>query len=184
MIKNSYFCINVDSVIVLAFLAFSALLSAQEKDKNGEGFWENVQFGGGVGVSVGSDYTDISLAPSAIYNFNQYFAAGAGLQGSFVKVKNREPYNNGYKSYIYGGSLVGLFTPIEQIQLSAELEELRVNQEFTQIDYGRNFWNTALYLGLGFHTENVTVGVRYNVLYDADDFVYSEAFMPFVRVYF
>ena len=76
--------------------------------------------------------------------------------------------------------------PLTLLPLPArvELEELRVNQEFTQIDYGRNFWNTALYLGLGYHTDNVTVGVRYNVLYDADDFVYSEAFMPFVRVYF
>jgi len=72
----------------------------------------------------------------------------------------------------------------EQIQLSAELEQLRVNQEFSEIDYSRNFWNTALYFGLGYHSDNVTVGIRYNVLYDEKDLVYSEAFMPFVRIYF
>ena len=27
----------------------------------------------------GSGYTDISIAPSAIYNFNEYFATGVGL---------------------------------------------------------------------------------------------------------
>jgi hypothetical protein len=35
-----------------------------------------VQFGGGVGLGFGSNYTDISLAPSAIYNFNEYVALG------------------------------------------------------------------------------------------------------------
>ncbi len=183
MIKNSIFSIDFKNILAVAFIVFSSFIFAQEKDSKAD-FWGNVQFGGGVGLSIGSDYTDISLAPSAIYNFNQYFAAGLGLQGSFIKVKNREPYNNGYKSYLYGGSILGLFTPIEQIQISAELEQLRVNQEFTQVDVSRNFWNTALYLGLGYHSDNVTVGVRYNVLYDPDDFVYSEAFMPFIRVYF
>jgi hypothetical protein len=38
-----------------------------------------VQFGGGVGLGFGSNYTDISLAPSAIYNFNEYVALGLGV---------------------------------------------------------------------------------------------------------
>lgn len=184
MLKNSAFTIDFKCIFVVVSLLFASLIFAQEKDKSGENFWDNVQFGGGFGISAGSEYTDISIAPSAIYNFNQYFAAGVGLQGSYIKVKSNRVYNDGYKSYIYGGSLIGLFTPIEQIQLSAELEELRVNQEFTQIDYSHNFWNTALYLGLGYHTEDVTIGVRYNVLFDEEDYAYSEAFMPFIRVYF
>jgi hypothetical protein len=40
--------------------------------KSSGNFWQNVQFGGGVGLGFGSNYTDISLAPSAIYNFNEY----------------------------------------------------------------------------------------------------------------
>jgi hypothetical protein len=89
-----------------------------------------------------------------------------------------------YISYIYGGSLIGLVNPIEKIQLSAELEQLRVNQEFPDFDGKNNFWNTALYLGAGYYTGNVTIGVRYNVLFNKNDLVYSEAFMPFVRIYF
>lgn len=181
MLKNkiSAQCSRVFLVFIL--LGFTSVGSAQKKNSD---FWEHVQFGGGFGLSVGNDYTDISLAPSAIYNFNQYFAAGVGLQGSFIKVKTREPYLDGYKSYLYGGSLIGLITPIEEIQISAELEQLRVNQEFNVIDYSRNFWNTALNIGLGYHSDNVTIGVRYNVLYSEDDLVYSDAFMPFVRIYF
>lgn len=182
MTKNSLSRMVFKSVLAVSFMLCFGSIHAQEKDVSD--FWNDVQFGGGIGVSVGSDFTDISLAPSAIYNFNEYFAAGVGLQGSFVKVRSREPYYDGYKSYIYGGSLIGLFTPIEQIQLSAELEQLRVNQEFNQIDYSRNFWNTALYVGLGYRTDNITIGMRYNVLYDEKDFVYSDAFMPFVRIYF
>jgi hypothetical protein len=44
--------------------------------KSSGNFWQNVQFGGGVGLGFGSNYTDISLAPSAIYNFNEYIALG------------------------------------------------------------------------------------------------------------
>ena len=160
------------------------MLSAQdqrETHKSKSDFWEKVQFGGGVGASFGNNYTDVSLAPGAIYNFNEYLAAGIGLQGSYVRVRNN------YNSYIYGGSIVGLVNPIEQIQISVELEQVRVNSEFEILgedSIKRNFWNTALFLGLGYRTQNVTIGARYNVLHDKNKAVYYEAFMPFVRVYF
>ena len=48
-------------------------------------FWKNVQFGGGIGLGFGSGYTDISLAPSAIYNFNEYVALGVGAQYKYLK---------------------------------------------------------------------------------------------------
>jgi hypothetical protein len=31
---------------------------------------------------------DISIAPSAIYNFNQYFAMGAGIQYTYSRQRN------------------------------------------------------------------------------------------------
>lgn len=167
--------------VALAFLIamFSGAIRAQQQPKSD--FWKNVRFGGGFGLSVGSGFTNISVAPSAIYQFNEMFAAGLGLQGSYVKVDDRD---TNYKSYIYGGSLIGLFNPVPEVQLSVELEQLRVNQEFTTLRLKDNFWNTALYLGAGYSTGNVTVGVRYNILFHKDDLVYNEALMPFVRVYF
>ena len=144
-------------------------------------FWKHVQFGGGIGLSIGSGYTDITLAPIGVYNFNKYVSAGVGLQGSYVSSRNF------YKAALYGGSVIGLFNPIEQVQLSVELEQVRVNRTIEEIE-GPNikddFWNTGLFLGAGFRTGNVIVGVRYNVLYTKNDYVYSDAFMPFVRVYF
>jgi hypothetical protein len=49
-------------------------------------FWQNVQFGGGVGLGFGSNYTDISFAPSAIYNFNEYVGSWRSIH--LPKAKN------------------------------------------------------------------------------------------------
>lgn len=155
--------------------------TSQEAPATKNEFWKKVQFGGGVGLSIGSGYTDVTLAPVAIYNFNQYVAAGVGLQGSYVSARDF------YSAGIYGGSLIGIFNPIEQVQLSAELEEVRVNRTFQVLggpDIKDNFWNTGLFLGAGYRTGNVILGIRYNVLFKKDQYVYNEAFMPFIRVYF
>ncbi|NMH28679.1 hypothetical protein [Flavobacterium silvaticum] len=150
-------------------------------------FWNHVQIGGGIGASFGSGYTDITLAPGAIYNFNQYFSAGVGLNGSFVQYKRYSALVREYESWIYGGSIIGLAQPIPQIQLSVELEQLRVNTTFDTYSDGKihdDFWSTGLFFGAGFRTQNVTIGLRYNVLHDSDKAVYAEPWMPFIRVYF
>jgi hypothetical protein len=87
---------------------------------------------------------------------------------------------------MYGGSLIALFHPIEELQISSELEQLRVNRTFED-SFGsekQDFWNTALFLGAGYRNQNVTIGIRYNVLHKDRDNIYAEAFMPFVRIYF
>jgi long-subunit fatty acid transport protein len=166
------------TLIGVIFLFGSGNAMAQENQ--GADFADRIHFGGGLGLSFGSGYTNITVAPSAIYDFNQYFSAGLGLQGSYVRDKNF------YESYIYGPSLIVLGNPIPEIQLSAELEQLRVNLDYDDNFGGGsdNFWNTALFLGAGYRMENVTVGARYNVLHDSNKNVYSDAFMPFVRIYF
>ncbi|MCG9791695.1 hypothetical protein LXH21_04380 [Flavobacterium algicola] len=142
-------------------------------------FWNKVQFGGGLGLSLGSGYTDISVSPSAIYNVNQYFAVGLGVQYTYAKLKNS------YSSNLYGGSVITLFNPLPEIQLSAELEQLRVNVSGVSPNaFKDNFWNTGLFLGAGYGSNNATVGIRYNVLYKESSLAYNTAFMPFVRFYF
>ena len=171
--------------ILKLFLIFALLfsfqhLSAQQQtftSSSKNNFWNDVQFGGGLGLSIGSGYTDISISPSAIYNINSVLAVGTGLHFGYVSAKNN------YSSTIYGGSLIGLINPLPEIQLSAELEEINVNNNYT--NYGSDsFWNTSLYLGGGYRTGNVTIGVRYNVLFDKNKSYYNDPFMPFVRVYF
>ncbi|MFE3867569.1 hypothetical protein ACFX5E_05710 [Flavobacterium sp. LS2P90] len=169
------------SILIFLSLFSSGFLLAQQQTaspKTKSDFWRKVQFGGGIGLSFGSGYTDISLAPSAIYNFDQYVALGLGAQYTYVKQKNY------YASNLYGATIIALFNPIPEIQLSAELEELRVNVDLIGSDgNSQDYWNTGLFLGAGYRNGNVTIGARYNVLNDNNN-IYGNAFMPFVRVYF
>ena len=177
--KSGIFSFLTKQGLTVCFLLSIMAANAQDSD-----FWSRVRFGGGLGLGFGSGYTDVSVAPGAIYQFNDYVALGAGLQFSYVDQKNW------YSAMMYGVSGIALFNPIPQVQLSAEVEQLRVNLDVdadrygTEQAYSRDFWNTGLFLGAGYRMENVTVGVRYNVLFNEDDLVYSQAWMPFVRVYF
>jgi hypothetical protein len=182
MKKNTWKAV-FKSILILITLFFSCGLFAQAQTNTVQAtndFWSNVQFGGGIGLSLGSGYTNITLAPSAIYTVNPTVAVGLGLQLGYVSEKNY------YTSFVYGASVIGLINPIPQIQLSIELEETSANTDYKSYgsNFSENYWNTALYLGGGYRTGNVTVGVRYDVLFDAKKSYYGDAFMPFVRVYF
>jgi len=181
MRKNQFKCVS-KSIFALIITLFSNVILAQEhriSSNSNRNFWNNVQFGGGVGLGFGSGYTDISLAPSAIYNFNDYIALGIGARYSYISQKNY------YNSHLYGGGIIALFNPIREVQLSAELEQLRVNLNPDNPSFSsEQFWNTGLFLGAGYRTGNVTIGVRYNILQDDTKNVYRDAFMPFVRAYF
>ncbi len=181
MKKNSVIDLTLLLTIVFLF-GFKSEIYAQENTqiKTKSDFWKHVQFGGGLGLGFGNGYADIMVAPSAIYNFNPYFSAGLGAQYNYVKQRNF------YSANMYGGSLIALFHPIEELQISSELEQLRVNRTFED-SFGsekQDFWNTALFLGAGYRNQNVTIGIRYNVLHKDRDNIYAEAFMPFVRIYF
>ncbi|TMM58343.1 alpha-ketoglutarate decarboxylase [Maribacter algarum] len=142
-------------------------------------FWNKVRFGGGIGFNFSNGGFNGSIAPSAIYQFNDYIAAGIGANVNFFKFNNQ-------KFWAYGPSAVVLGNPIPQIQLSAEFEQLRINSSIQTIGgtLERDFWSPALFIGAGYRTNFATVGIRYNLLYDNVDSIYLNAWTPFVRVYF
>lgn len=149
-------------------------INAQESQNS---FWDNVRFGGGLGLGLGNGFFSGSIAPSAIYEFNSQFAAGIGLNATYAKQKNL------YQSTILGASIITLFNPIEVLQLSGEFEELKVKRNFVS-NIDDNYWYPALYLGIGYRTGNVTFGIRYDVLYDDDKSIFADPWMPFFRFYF
>ncbi|NDP26549.1 MAG: hypothetical protein GZ087_03850 [Flavobacterium sp.] len=178
--KKSDLRINFKLILAVLTLVFSVGVFAQGKTypaNSPSNFWQHVQFGGGIGLSFSSGYTDVFLAPSAIYNLNPVVAVGAGLNLNYVAS------NNYYSSLVYGISTLVLVNPIPQIQLSVGLNESRVNyQEENSSNYSEDYWDTSLILGAGYRTGNVTIGIGFNVLqndrYDTDPFV------PFIRAYF
>jgi len=143
-------------------------------------FWGNVLYGGGIGLGFTNGGFNGSVSPSAIYQVNEQFAAGVGLNFNYAKF-------NEDKFLAYGGSVLTLFNPVPFLQLSGEFEQLRINRTFSNIgfiDIEDNYWSPALFVGLGYSNQNVTFGMRYDVLYDDDKSIYANAWMPFVRVYF
>lgn len=164
-------------ILSVLFLVTVSNINAQETKSN---FWEQVQFGGGIGLGFGDGFFSGSLAPSAIYNFNPQFALGIGLNAIYAK------RNNYHKSTILGGSIISLFNPFDRMQLSAEFEELNVNREFDSRWNlnNENYWYSALFLGAGYRSGNVVFGIRYDVLYDDNKSIYADPWLPFVRFYF
>lgn len=177
------YCISSkkNSLITLLLCFVISFSMAQNSNSATNEFWQNVRFGGGIGLSFGDRFFSGTLAPSAIYEFNNQFALGIGLNATYAKRKNL------YKSSILGGSLIGLYSPINELQFSAELEELNIDRDYDQnfvSNIDDNFWYTALFIGAGYRTGNITFGIRYDVLYDEDKSIYADPWIPFVRVYF
>lgn len=174
IIKSFFFCL---------FFGFVPLLvSCQNQNstvKQPSEFWRKVQFGGGFGLSFSNGYTEIGLAPSGIYNFNEMIALGAGFQVSYASSSGY------YTSFLYGLNSVLLFNPLPQIQLSLGLSESRVNYDYNEYgydNYTENYWDTGLTIGAGYRAGNITVGIGYNLI--QNDRYNSNPVVPFVRAYF
>ncbi|MEY8849711.1 alpha-ketoglutarate decarboxylase [Psychroserpens sp. XS_ASV72] len=160
------------------FLIVSTFCFSQE-DTTKNKFWSKVRFGGAVGLSFGDGFFSGTLAPSAIYQFNSKFAAGLGLNGTYNKQKDF------FKSTIFGASVLGLYNPIPELQVSTEFEELHVNRTFENPNFEDDkYWYPALFVGLGYRNRNVTFGIRYDLLYDRNKSIYADPWIPFVRVFF
>lgn len=167
-------------IAIYMFLGLFCALGYSQNLNSSNDFWNKVRYGGGLGLGFGNNSFNIALAPSAIYQANDYFAAGMGLSFNYYKFGDA-------KFTAYGGSLLSLFNPVRPIQLSAEFEQLRVNRSIESFDGSRiedNYWSPALFFGLGYSNQNVTFGIRYDVLHDAQKSIYADPWMPFIRVYF
>jgi len=153
-------------------------LTAQYQGANSD-FWNNVQYGGGIGIGFTNGGFNSSLSPTAIYNVSDQFATGIGLNLNYAKF-------NSDKLFAYGGSILSFYHPINFLQLSAEIEQLRINRSYGLIgtNLEDNYWSPALFIGLGYRNQNVTFGMKYDLLYDSNKSIYANRLMPFIRVYF
>jgi len=111
-------------------------LSAQEANEAQKGFQkENLFVGGNFGLSFG-DYTLINISPQLGYRFNPYLAAGIGVNGQYVSIKDRFNGNAYSKTSqgVMGFNVFGRVYPIQRIMLQLQPE---VNYLFgKRINYG------------------------------------------------
>lgn len=165
-------------LIILVLIGCSTWSFSQTQNEKSD-FWKHVRFGGNIGLSFGNGFFSGTLAPSAIYEFNPNFGLGLGLNGTYNSAKNR------YSSTIFGASVIGLYNPIPELQVSADFEQLNVNRKFENSTINnQNYWVPALLVGLGYRTNNVIIGMRYDLLYNRDKSIYADPWMPFIRVFF
>ncbi|WP_456441231.1 alpha-ketoglutarate decarboxylase [Psychroserpens sp.] len=166
------------SLVTLVLLSFSFVSFSQNQDKTSD-FWKHVRFGGGIGLSFGDGFFSGTITPSGIYEFNSKFAAGVGLNATYNK------QDDFFNSTIFGASVIGLFNPIRELQVSAEFEQLSVNRKFDDSVFeDDNYWYPALFMGIGYGNGNVTFGIRYDLLYSREKSIYADPYIPFVRVLF
>jgi hypothetical protein len=176
--KKKTECYSLKKTRLFLVLLFGVFFTIQSQSKSE--FWQHVGIGGGLGLSFGSGFFGVSVAPSAIYQFNTQFALGLGLNYSYNESQDF------YTSSVIGGSVIGLYNPIRALQLSAEFEQLNVHRNYASsapyID--ENYWYPALFLGVGYNAGPVTMGMRFDVLFNTDKSIYANPWGPFVRFYF
>ncbi len=158
-------------ILLFAFTFSTAIFSQQQSD-----FWKHVRFGGGFGMNFGSSF-NMLIAPSAVYDFENGFSLGAGLNYQHSE-------NGSVNTNVYGISAISLYdVPVVGIQLSGEFEQLFANQKNAGITVYRNNY-PALYFGLGYSQGRASFGIRYDVLYDKTKSVFASPFSPIFRFYF
>ena len=177
----SLFPAKMKKLLLLAVFLYSShsYIVAQNTEVPERAFLSDVRFGGSLGLNFTNGYFSGFVAPKAIYDFNRFTSAGVGLAGSYNNTSR-------YSSYTAGASVLGLLRPFNPLQLSAEFEEHYVSRDLKLdgANISDSYWYPALFLGLGYTTGPVTVGVRYDVLYDSEKSIYASAFMPFVSIFF
>lgn len=173
---------NMHKILILLLLIFlvNINLFSQNSELDQHRFIDDVRFGGGINIGVGNNYSTFSISPSALYDFSDKFSAG--LSATYVYVKNKSTVSR--TTNIYGGSVLALYKPIRNMQFSTEFEQLKINQNIAFLN-DADLWQSALYIGAEYVTGNISMGLRYDVLFDkATNIIYSSALSPIFRVYF
>ena len=157
--------------VILFFVLLTSISAVSQQSD----FWKNVRFGGGFGLSFGNT-TTISVSPSAIYDFENGFSLGTGLNYTHSSTGIN-------KANLYGINTLALYNiPLVNLQISSEFEQLFVSQKIGGIKNNYNY--PALHLGLAYRRGRASIGFRYDVLYNNTKSVYASAISPIFRFYF
>lgn len=163
---------------LLGFLSIKAF--AQHHKQHEPTFLDKVRFGGGLAMNIGNSYSSFSISPSAVYDFSKHFSMG--LSATYMYVKRKTTISE--TSNVLGGSIIGLFRPMQSLQVSAEYENLKLSSKLNQVDFTPK-WQPALYLGVEYVAGKIALGLRYDVLFNKqENLLFSSALSPVFRVYF
>lgn len=112
------------SLLLVTVFAKTATAQDEEEKTEKQGFDKSkLFFGGNFGLSFGTN-TYVNLSPQVGYRFNQYLAAGAGVNFNYLSVKYYNYDGSTYKERIgYTGlNVFGRFYPIPYLLVQAQPE--------------------------------------------------------------
>ncbi len=139
-----------------------------------------LKFGCGFGLSfIGG--TNIGLSPNLIYDVSNTVSFGVGLQGNYTSIKDLQ------STTTFGANVLSQYSPIKKLTMLLEFAQLKVNTTTEAVtgDIKKDYWDSALFVGAGFNiTDKISLGAKYNILYDSDESVYSSPIIPFVNITF
>ena len=181
---------KVTLALLFAFALSQSFAQDEEKENDGsKGFKkENIFFGGNFGLSFGS-YTQIIVSPQVGYRFNQYLAAGAGVNVQYVAQKYYDNNGDEYAKLsqgVYGFNLFGRVYPIKQAFIQVQPEFNYISNKFKYQNSTipeQKYTNVApsLLMGVG-----VGLGGAYiSLMYDVVQHKYSPySNKPFINIGF
>src|SRR5947209_31388 len=121
--------------IVLLLFACAMRGFGQDEAPAKESHKGNLFAGGYMGIAFG-DYTYINLSPHIGYRFNNFVAAGIGLNGEYQSTKDYDAISGALysktKTAIIGLNLFGRVYPIRYLMLQVQPE---VNYMFGKISF-------------------------------------------------
>ncbi len=103
-------------------IGFTALAQDEEPKKGFDK--EKLFIGGNFGLSFG-DFSNINISPQLGYRFNQYLAAGMGINMQMVSIKERFTNGELYKKTsqgVAGLNAFGRIYPFQQLMLQVQPE--------------------------------------------------------------
>ena len=157
-------------------------------DTDKESFWDNVYFGGDLGMSFGS-YTYINIAPEAGYVFTERFSAGAGIIYQYYNLASTV---NPYKTSVYGAKVFARFFVWENLFLYGVTEFVSLESRYFdytgQFEHQDRFLMASPLVGVGyFQRFSNKGGVGLMLLFNLNQSRNSPYYnypMPIIRVGF
>lgn len=140
---------------LILFVSFLNLQLANTLQANNKYY-----FGGGVGASMSSSYTQLSIQPMLGYKINSKLSVG--LQGNYQYIKDKH-YAPAFETYNYGGSVFSRLRIFKPIYAHAEYALLNYGQYNSE----KRIWVPMVLVGGGYsHKIGSNTHLNLQILFD------------------
>ncbi|BAV94399.1 hypothetical protein JBKA6_0386 [Ichthyobacterium seriolicida] len=133
-----------------------------QKVSEEKSFWSDLKYGGTCGLYFHNNGGRIDLSPSVIKPLNKFVSLGLGLQFSY-----RGRKSGPYKSHhiMYGLDLIGEINPFDFARITCNYSHMILNTKSDDLRLvKKNEYVPSLYLGAGYVSKNIFIGLRYNII--------------------